>query len=73
MKEFKNWTVEKKDEIGRILINMWAHIGVDIPENHEDILQDCYEDVCETADPVNWHDGDVFIAFRRWIEKQSIS
>jgi hypothetical protein len=67
----KNWTVEKKDEIERILINMWAKIGMDIPTNFEDIVQDCYEDVCETADEKNWNDSDVVIAFRRWIEKQT--
>lgn len=61
---------KKKDEIERILINKWASIGMDIPENYEDIVQDCYEDVCDTADPVNWNDGDVAISFRRWVEKQ---
>lgn len=66
-----NWTVEKKDEIERMLIDMWSRIGMDIPHNYEDIVQDCYEDVCETADPENWSDGDVSIAFRRWIESQS--
>jgi hypothetical protein len=71
MGKVKNWTVEKKDEIERILINMWATLAMDIPSNFEDIVQDCYEDVCETADPVNWSDGDVAIAFRRWIEKQA--
>ena len=33
----------------------------------------CYEDVCETADPVDWHEGDVTIAFRRWIESKAMS
>jgi len=70
-KTLKNWTVEKKDEIERILINMWASLGMDTPNNYEDITQYCYEDVCETADPIEWHDGDVVIAFRRWIESQS--
>jgi hypothetical protein len=69
--KFKNWTVEKKDEIERILIDMWAAIGIDIPDNYEDIVQFCYEDVCETADEDNWHSGDVSIAFRRWIESNS--
>lgn len=64
----KNWTVEKKDSIESMLINMFASIGMDIPANYEDIVQYCYEDVCETADPENWHSGDVAIAFRRWIE-----
>lgn len=67
---YKNWSVEKKDEIERILINKWSSIGMDIPSNYEDIVQDCYEDVCETADEINWHEGDVAIAFRRWIEAQ---
>jgi len=71
MGKVKNWTVEKKDEIERILIDMWASLGMDIPDNYEDIVQDCYEDVCETADPIDWHSGDVAIAFRRWIEKQA--
>ncbi len=67
----ENWTVEKKDCIESILIDMWASIGMDIPDNYEDIVQDCYEDVCETADPIDWSNGDVTIAFRRWIENQS--
>ena len=50
---------------------MWGSLGMDTPENYEDIVQDCYEDVCETADPINWHSGDVAIAFRRWIEAQA--
>jgi len=66
-----NWTVEKKDEIERILIDKWASIGMDIPDNYEDIVQDCYEDVCTTADPINWNDSDVIIAFRRWIEHKN--
>jgi len=70
-KKLKNWSVEKKDEIERILINIWKSIGIDIPQNYESIVQFCYEDVCETADALNWHDGDVAIAFRRWIEDQN--
>lgn len=66
----KNWTVEKKDAIEEILIRMWKNMGMDIPDNFEVIVQYCYEDVCETADPKNWHSGDVAIAFRRWIEAQ---
>lgn len=63
-------TNEKKDSIEEMLINMWATIGCDIPNNFESIVQYCYEDVCETADPENWHSGDVAIAFRRWMEDQ---
>ena len=71
MGKVKNWTVEKKDSIESMLIAMWATLGMDIPDNYEDIVQFCYEDVCETADPVEWHSGDVAIAFRRWIEDQA--
>jgi len=71
MGKVKNWTVEKKDEIESILIGMWAGLGMDIPDNYEDIVQDCYEDVCETADPIHWSNADVAIAFRRWIEAQA--
>lgn len=71
MGKVKQWSVEKKDAIETMLINMWASLGMDIPNNYEDIVQYCYEDVCETADPLNWHSGDVAIAFRRWIEEQS--
>jgi hypothetical protein len=64
----ENWTVEKKDQIERILINIWGRIPMDIPSNFEDIVQFVYEDVCETADEENWSNGDVAIGFRRWIE-----
>lgn len=66
----KSGKVEKKDEIEYILIRKWRSIGMDIPDNFEEIVQYCYEDVCETADPEEWHDGDVAIAFRRWIESK---
>ena len=63
--------LEKKDSIEKMLINMWSTLGMDIPSNFEDIVQFCFEDVCETADPIEWHSGDVTIAFRRWIEAQN--
>ena len=71
MARVNNWSVEKKDSIEFKLIEMWKNMGMDIPENYEDIVQFCYEDVCETAHPMNWNDSDVTIAFRRWIEAQS--
>lgn len=67
----ENWTVEKKDEIESIWIRLITRIPIDIPENYEDIVQFIYEDVCETADPDNWSDGDVAIGFRRWIESRT--
>lgn len=64
----KNWSVEKKDEIERIFIQEITKMGMNIPNNFEDIVQFIYEDVCETADENNWNDCDVVIGFRRWIE-----
>lgn len=58
-------------EIERELLSMYAKIGIDKPENHDAILYNVVNDVLETADPLNWHSGDVVIAFRRWIENQS--
>lgn len=64
VKEFRN-------KIEEMLINIYTTIGMDKPSNHEQILDFVANDVAETADPVEWHSGDVAIAFRRWIEKQS--
>jgi hypothetical protein len=44
----------KKEEITSMLIDVFLDFVV--------------EDVEEAADKENWHDGDVAIAFRRWIE-----
>lgn len=63
-----NLKTEKKDEIEKRFINLITKTGMDTPSNFEDIVQFIYEDVCETADEVNWHDGDIVIGFRRWIE-----
>lgn len=62
---------KKKDAIETILIDMWTSIGIGIPNNHETIVQYCFEDVCDSADEFTWHSGDVAIALRRWIEKQN--
>ena len=53
------------------LYNIYKAIGIDQPENHEDILDFVVNDVIETAEPMNWHSGDVAIAFRRWIEQRN--
>jgi len=63
--------MEKKKEITSFLIDIFDRIVIDTPNNFDEILEFVYEDVCETADPDNWHDGDVAIAFRRWVEEQS--
>jgi hypothetical protein len=71
VKVTRQWSVQKKDAIETMLIDKWGQIGMDIPNNFESIVTYCYEDVCGAADPENWHDGDVAIAFRRYIEDQS--
>jgi len=45
-------------------------IGIDKPENHDSIVEFIVEDVKETADPKDWHSGDVDIAFRRFLESK---
>ena len=65
-----SFSVKKKDEIETRFINIITRIGMDIPNNFEDIVQYIYEDVCETADPDTWNDDDIVIAFRRWIESK---
>ena len=63
--------MKKQEEIASLLIDIFDKIGIDTPNNFDSIAEFCYEDVCETADPDNWHSGDVSIAFRRWIESQN--
>ena len=61
---------EKRMAVQNILILLLNNIGMDAPENIEAITDFVFDDVCETADPVEWHSGDVAIALRRWIEAQ---
>ena len=63
--------MSKVKEITEMLIDIFDRINIDTPSNFDDILEFVVEDVEETADKENWHDGDVAIAFRRWIEEQS--
>ena len=62
---------EKEMAVRNILMLLWHNIGMDAPQNHEEIVQFVFEDVNECADPDEWHSGDVAIAFRRWIEAQA--
>ena len=62
----------KQVEIASMLIDIFDRINIDIPSNFDDISEFIYNDVCETADENDWHDGDVAIAFRRWIESKNI-
>ena len=59
-----------KEFVNKYMLNKWCEIGIDKPTNHDEIVEYIVEDVKETADPVDWHSGDIDIAFRRWIESQ---
>jgi len=61
---------QKKDEITSMLIDIFDRIVIDTPNNFDEILEFVFEDVCETADPINWNESDVAIGFRRWIESE---
>lgn len=61
----------KDSEISYCLMKFFSQIGMDRPSNFEEIITFVINDVRETADKENWHDGDVTIAFRRWIEAQT--
>jgi len=60
-----------KDDIEFIFINIIKKIGIDIPNNWEDIVQFIYEDVLDTADKDNWTSEDVSIGFRRYLETKT--
>ena len=60
--------MSKKEEITVMLIDIFDRINIDTPNNFDEILEFVANDVEETADKENWHDGDVAIGFRRWIE-----
>lgn len=57
-----------KAEISRILVEIFIKINMDKPRNFEKLVNFCFEEVQELADEYNWHEGDVVIALRRWIE-----
>ena len=65
--------MNKKQVITSMLIDIFDRINIDTPWNFDQILEFVVEDVEETADKENWHDGDVAIAFRRWIESNSVN
>jgi len=54
----------------QLLGDIYPAIGIDRPENHDDIVEFIVDDVKETADPEEWHSGDVSIAFRRFLESK---
>ena len=68
---FKPLNAEMFDEVDRLLVDNFDRLGMDLPNNFEEILDFVYWYIHDTADKDNWNDSDVIIAFRRWIESQS--
>ena len=67
----QNAALRKKQEIAGMLIDIFNRITIDVPDNFDEILNFVVDDVDETADKIHWHDGDVAIAFRRYIESKN--
>lgn len=63
---------KKWDEIDLILIGIFYKIGMDLPSNFDKIVEFIYWNVYYPGDWDNWHEGEVVIGFRRWIEKESL-
>ena len=63
---------QQKDEIERVLIDMFDRIGIQTPSNFEDITQHCFEYLIidEKYNPLEDFDSQVAFAFKRWIEEQ---
>ena len=61
----------KKSLITSMLIDIFDRINIDVPSNFDEILEFVVDDVEASADKENWHDGDVAIAFRRYIESKN--
>lgn len=53
-----------------LLGTIYPAIGIDKPENHDEIVEFIVDDVKETAHLKDWHSGDVSIAFRRFLESK---
>lgn len=58
-----------REEVEIYLIDLWMIIGIDRPANHDEILEFICDDVQSAADPIEYHTGDMGIAFRRFLEK----
>ena len=63
---------KQKDEIERVLIDMFDRIGIQTPSNFEDISQHCFGHLIidENYNPLEDFDSQVAFAFKRWIEEQ---
>jgi len=58
-----------RKEVDYYLTNLWMDLGIDRPANHDEIVEFMREDVEAAADPIDYHSGDISIAFRRYLEK----
>jgi hypothetical protein len=59
----------KKKIIVGMVIDMFDRISTaPIPSNFDEIVEFIYNDVNETADPINWDVNDVHFSFYKWIE-----
>lgn len=63
--------MSKKQKITEMLIDLFDRIGIDTPNNFDEISKFVYKNVCKTSDKKNWNDGDVAFGFREWIESNS--
>ena len=61
----------RKEVETQLLGDIYPAVGIDKPSNHDDIVEFIVNDVEVTADPVDWHSGDISIGFRRFIESVS--
>lgn len=61
----------KRKVISSMLRITFCQIGMDNPNNIDEIVDFIVDDVNDCADPKDWHTGDVIIGLRRWIESQS--
>ena len=61
----------RKEIETQLLGDIYPAIGIDKPSNHDDIVEFIFHDVEVTADPEDWHSGDISIGFRRFIESIS--
>jgi len=60
-----------KDNVEKQLIYLYTKkMGIDIPENHEDITQYVYEYILDVVGVGNYSDQDIAIGFRQWIENK---
>jgi hypothetical protein len=64
--------LKMKDEVERVLIDMFDRIGIQTPSNLEDITQHCFEylHIEENYNPLCDFGEQVAFAFKLWIEEQ---